>query len=123
MPFAALYNQSNEVNLIDVYPTRERARDQLVKMIDSVWNDFFAAEDKLTDPDELIGYFGVNNPAGIEVGVVEVHYSKPTTYAELMSAMYDIAPDCTADEDCDGQIVIHTDLQEGPDGQLKEFNP
>lgn len=123
MPFAALYNQSSEVTLIEVHPTRERARDHLVKMIDPVWTDFFAAEDKPADPDELIRYFGVNNPAGIEVGVVEVHYEKPTTYAELMSAMYDIAPDCTADEDRDGQIVIHTGLQEGQDGQLKDFEP
>jgi hypothetical protein len=121
MPFAALYNQSSEVTLIEVYPTRERAREQLVKMIDPVWTDFFAAEDKPTDPDELIGYFGVNNPAGIEVGVVEVHYEKPTTYTELMSAMYDIVPNCTADEDCDGQIVIHTGLKEGSDGKLEDI--
>lgn len=119
MAFAALYNQSSEVNLIEVYPTRERARDQLVKMIDPVWTDFFAAEDKPTDPDELIGYFGVNNPAGIEVGVVEVHYEKPTTHAELMSALYDIAPDCTFDEDYEGQIVINTGLKEGSDGKLE----
>lgn len=125
MAFVALYCTDDRF-LLEIFHTKEEAQNRVAVWIGQAWTDFFPEEDKPEDLETLIDYFGSNNPAGINVGVMDnipIPHAKPTTYAELMSAMYDIAPNCTADEDCDGQIVIHTDLQEGPDGRLKEFDP
>ncbi len=43
------------------------------------------------------------------------------TFDELMRKVLAIMPDAQLDEDNDGQIVIYTDLEETPNGQLRKF--
>lgn len=42
-------------------------------------------------------------------------------FDELMSKILEIMPNATLDEDNYGQIIVYTDLEETPNGQLRKF--
>ena len=45
------------------------------------------------------------------------------TFDELMRKVLDFLPDAQFEEDNYGQIIVYTDLEETPNGQLRKFEP